>query len=111
MTRAQRKSDRERLIVDLDTARAEVTALEETNQNLRRIVGERDGAYQQLIERIRVIRDQVIGIEGASLDEVCDELDAIIRPPLTSAIHHAVDDREPSEGLHLIRQRTGGGGR
>lgn len=105
MNRAQRKSDRRKLIADLDAALARETALNETNAHLRRIIGERDRAHT---DEVRRVLDRII-TEGASIEEVAEELAALTVPAQVARELRLADNYEPRTGLHLIRQRTGGG--
>jgi hypothetical protein len=110
VNRAQRKSDRRKLIADLDAALARETALAETNAHLRRIIGERDRAHTDLANGVRRVLDRIT-TEGASIEEVAEELVSLTVPAQVARELRLVDNHEPRTGLHLIRQRTGGGTR
>ena len=88
MNRTQRAHDRAALIADLDTARAEVNDL-------------RAG--------IHALIDDLETSGGARLEDICERLQALAGPPRIARELHLVDNYEPRTGLHLIRQRTGGG--
>lgn len=108
LSRRQMAHDRQALIADLDLTLARVAALEDVNHNLRRIVGERNRSYVDLEDGVKRVLDRIT-TEGASIEEVAEELAALTVPAQVARELRLVDNHEPRPALHLIRQRTGGG--